>query len=43
MQVSINDGISIHLNMNMIIGICRSFNVNTRIELGLFIVVFAFI
>ena len=29
MQVSINDGISIHINMNMIIGICRSFNVNT--------------
>ena len=29
MQVSINDGISIHININMIIGVCRSFNVNT--------------
>ena len=28
MQVSINDGISIHININMII-VCRSFNVNT--------------
>ena len=33
MQVSINDGISIHINMNMIIGICRSFNVNTSIRI----------
>ena len=31
MQVSIGKGISIHINMNMIIGICRSFNVNIRI------------
>ena len=30
MQVSISNGISIHINMNIIIGICRSFNVNIR-------------
>ena len=33
MQVSIGKGISIHINMNMIIGICRSFNVNIRIRI----------
>ena len=33
MQVSINDGISMHISMNMIIGICRSFNVNTSIRI----------
>ena len=32
MQVSISNGISIHINMNMIIGICRSFNVNISIR-----------
>ena len=34
MQVSISNGISIHINMTMINGICRSFNVNisTRIS-----------
>ena len=33
MQVSISNGISIHMNMNMIIGICRNFtgNINIRI------------
>ena len=29
MQVSISNGISIHINMNMIIDICRSFDVNS--------------
>ena len=33
MQVSIGKGISIHINMNMIIGICRSFNDNIRIRI----------
>ena len=33
MQVSISSGISIHINMNMIIGICRSFNVYIRIRI----------
>ena len=33
MQVSISNGISIHINMNMIIGICRSFNVNISIRI----------
>ena len=33
MQVSISNGISIHINMNMIIGICRSFNVNIGIRI----------
>ena len=33
MQVSISKGISIHINMNMIIGICRSFNVNISIRI----------
>ena len=33
MQVSISKGISIHINMNMIIGICRSFHVNIRIRI----------
>ena len=33
MQVSIGKGISIHINMNMIIGICRSFNVNISIRI----------
>ena len=33
MQVSISKGISIHINMNMIIGICRRFNVNIRIRI----------
>ena len=33
MQVSINDGITIHINMNMIIGICGSFNVNTSVRI----------
>ena len=32
MQVSISNGISIHINMNMIIGICRSFNVNVSVR-----------
>ena len=32
MQASISNGISIHINMNMIIGICRSFNVNISIR-----------
>ena len=34
MQVSISNGISIHINMNMIIGICRSFNVNISIRIS---------
>ena len=33
MQVSISNGISIHINMNMIIGICRSFNVNISVRI----------
>ena len=33
MQVPISNGISIHVNMNMIIGICRSFNVNISIRI----------
>ena len=34
MQVSIiSSGISIHINMNMIIGICRSFNVHISIRI----------
>ena len=33
MQVSISNGISIHINMNMIIGICRSLNVNISIRI----------
>ena len=33
MQVSISNGFSIHINMNMIIGICRSFNVNISIRI----------
>ena len=33
MQVSISKGISIHINMNMINGICRSFNVNISIRI----------
>ena len=33
MQVSISNGISIHINMTMIIGICRSVNVNTSIRI----------
>ena len=33
MQVSISSGISIHINMNMIIGICRSFNANISIRI----------
>ena len=33
MQVSISSGIFIHINMNMIIGICRSFNVYIRIRI----------
>ena len=33
MQLSISNGISIHINMNIIIGICRSFNVNIRIRI----------
>ena len=33
MQVSISNGISIHINMNMIIGICRGFNVNIGIRI----------
>ena len=32
MQVSTSNGIGIHINMNMIIGICRSFNVNISIR-----------
>ena len=32
MQVSISNGISIHINMNMIIGICRSFHVSISIR-----------
>ena len=32
MHVSIGNGISIHINMNMVIGICRSFNVNISIR-----------
>ena len=31
MQVSISNGISIRINMNMSIGICRSFTVNISI------------
>ena len=30
MQVPIGSSISIHINMNMIIGICRSLNVNIK-------------
>ena len=33
MQVSISNGSSIHINMNMTIGICRSFNVNISIRI----------
>ena len=33
MQVSVSNGISIHINMNMIIGICRSFNVTISIRI----------
>ena len=33
MQVSISNGISIHINMNMVIGICRSYNVNISIRI----------
>ena len=33
MQVSISNGVSIHINMNMIIGVCRSFNVNIGIRI----------
>ena len=33
MQVSISNGFSIHINMNMIIGICRSLNVNISIRI----------
>ena len=33
MQVCISNGISIHINMNMIVGICRSFNVNISIRI----------
>ena len=33
MQVSISNGISIHINMNMITGICRSLNVNISIRI----------
>ena len=33
MQVSTRNGIRIHINMNMIIGICRSFNVNISIRI----------
>ena len=33
MQVSIGNGISIHINRNMIIGVCRSVNVNTSIRI----------
>ena len=33
MQVSISNGMSIHINMNMIIGICRSLNVNISIRI----------
>ena len=32
MQVSISNGISIHINMKVIIGICRSVNVNISIR-----------
>ena len=32
MQVSISNGISIHINMNMTTGICRSFNVSIGIR-----------
>ena len=33
MQVSISNGIGIHISMNMIIGICSSFNVNISIRI----------
>ena len=33
MQVSISNGISIHINMNTIIGICRGFNINISIRI----------
>ena len=33
MHVSIGNGISIHINMNMVIGICRSYNVNISIRI----------
>ena len=33
MQVSIGNGISIHINMHMIIGVCRSVNVNISIRI----------
>ena len=33
MQVSNSKGISIHINMNTIIGVCRSFYVNIRIRI----------
>ena len=33
MQVSISTGISIHINMNMTIGICGSFNVNISVRI----------
>ena len=33
MQVSISHGISVYINMNMIIGIRRSFNVNISIRI----------
>ena len=33
MQVSISNGISIHIYMNMIIGICRSINVNISVRI----------
>ena len=33
MHVSISNGISIHINNNMIIGICRGFHVNISIRI----------
>ena len=33
MQVSIIDGMSSHINMNTIVGMCRKFNVNTSIRI----------